>query len=290
MIRVVEKILIVLTAIVVLLATFLMPPFNKVLISMTVMHFYSASCAEEALPASEGIELNIPGGGESEAHDWFPFVMTFHPGETFGSYIGQNTSLSILYNFGDFDPQAGCSSLYDPQSPYYSSFYGAYLVKNENGSPYGFVHTSDGKIAGIEQKDVAAVARFDYQKLVLREFGLTRKNAVFDFTVDSILENVDYAGSGGWYRIDARLTVNGCGHKKTEFVRSYMQYGIPAYDVEEDLAPVGMYGRMYGKFIEEKGVSVFFYIIAADMTVLEETDREILGKSTLTISSREARI
>ena len=283
MIRIIEKVLLIVTVILVLVALLLMAPFNKIFLSMTVMHFYSDSCEKDALTATEGIELNIPGGDATSERDWFPFVMTFHPGSSFGEYVGTYTSLSILYNFGDFVPMKGCSLLYDPDSPYYSSFYGAYLVKNRNGTPYGFTYNDDRKTTGIEEEEIAAVARFDYQQLVLRDFGLSYADAVFDFEVSELSENISYAGIDGWYKIDAGLTVNGCGHEKTQFTQSYLQYGIPAFDVDENLKPVQMYGRIYGKFIEEKGVSVFFYIITADKTALEQTDAEILSKSTLSL-------
>ena len=39
-------------------------------------------------------------------------------------------ALAKLYNFPAFDLRwgKGCSRLYDPTSPYYNAFYGAYLV------------------------------------------------------------------------------------------------------------------------------------------------------------------
>mgnify|MGYP003299117498 CR=1 FL=1 len=90
-----------------------------------------------------------------------------------------------------------------------------------------------------------------------------------------------YAESNGWFLIDAEMTVSGCAHQKGPFVQSYLQYGIPAYGFEEAFAPTKMYGRMYGKYIEEKKTSIFFYIIAKSPEVLEECDEAILSKSTL---------
>lgn len=285
LLRFFEKIILILTSILLLLALLIMPPFSKKLIAMGVMGVYSSACEKEALTSTEGIALSIPGGNASSDGDWFPFVMTFHPGRSFGYTVGKDLSLSILYNFGDFIPLKGCSSLYDPQSPYYSSFYGAYLVKSGDGSPYGFSVNGNNIIDSVNADEIAAVARYDYQNLVLRDFGLTVGNAVFDFEIKNGPDVCSYAGSDGWYRTDAEMTVNGCAHQKKEFAASYLQYGIPAFDAERDLAPVRMFGRIYGKFIEEKSVSVFFYIIAASEDVLETCDRQILSKSTVQLKT-----
>ena len=81
--------------------------------------------------------------------------------------------------------------------------------------------------------------------------------------------------------MDATLTVNGSSHKYNGFTPSYLQYGKPNYSVTDPLAPVTMYGRLYGKYLEDKQVSLFFYIVAADKEVLEECDQKILSKSSL---------
>ena len=275
-----DKILIAVTSVVLLFSLFIMSPLSNRYISLAVMSVYSAVCAKDGLPQTEGIDLKIPGGGVF-SKGWYPFVVTFVPGEDFGYSIGRDCTLTILYNVADFDPLKGCSRLFDESSPYYSSFYGAYLVKTGDGAAYGFEYGEDGKITGIDLNEVADVARYDYQNLVLSGFGLTKENAVFSFTKSGSDSGLSYAGSDGWYRVDADMTVNGCGHNRSGFTQSYIAYGSPKNRVEEPLKPVKMYGRMYGKYLEDKQVSVFFYIIAADKDLLEECDREILSKSKL---------
>ena len=250
---------------------------------MGVMSIYSRSCEKDSLIRSENIDIDIPGGLKTPERDWYPFVMTFHPGEDFGYYVGNDCSLTILYNFPAFVPKKGCSMLYDPDSKYYSSFYGAYLVKADDpDAPYGF-ETKDGEIIGLREKDVAKVASYDYQQLVLRDFGLNYKEAVFDFTVDDERSCGSYAGVDNWFAVDATLTTNGCAHVKDKFVQSYLQYGVPKYETDSPLAPVTMYGRIYGKYFPEKQTGVFFYIIAADKEVLQNCDEKLLSKSTLTL-------
>ena len=207
--------------------------------------------------------------------------MTFEANNGFRRFTGDDTlSLTILYNFPAFSPTKGCSRLYDTSSPYYNSFYGAYLVKDTDGGIYGFTRQSDGTL----YPDVAAVAevpKYDFWQLVLSEFGLPSANAVFDWNITEISEPLTYAGEDGFYRMDATLTVNGASHEYNGFTQSYLQYGKPNYPVTDPLAPVTMYGRIYGKFLEDKQVSLFFYIVAADKDVLEECDKEILSESNL---------
>lgn len=276
------KILIAVTAFVLALTIFIISPIFKSIISKTIMRIYSAECEKEALTTERQIQLCIPDGSETSERDWFPLMMTFVPGYSFGKYINQRTTLTILYDFPAFSPIKGCSYLYDENSDYYSSFYGAYLVSNDDGTPYGFVTAEDDVtlITDIQPDQIAAVAKYDYHTLVLADFGLTPENAEFEFTVDHV-ETTEYLGSDEWYRADATIYTNGCAHNKTSFVQSYLQYGIPDFPTEAPLAPVKLHGRIYGKYLPEKNVSIFFYIIAKSEIVLEKCDTLLLSKSRI---------
>lgn len=264
-----------------LLLLFLLSPVSNVFYSMAVMGVYSKINEADSLMTTEEIDLSIPGGLTTLRSDWYPFVMTFEANSGFRRFTGDSSlSLTILYNFPAFSFVRGCSRLYDTTSPYYNSFYGAYLVKDEDGAPYGFSKTSDGTLYP-DADAVAEVPKYDFWDLVLAEFGLTGSNAVFDWNITDISEPLSYAGEEGFYRMDATLAVNGASHKYDGFTQSYLQYGKPNFPVTETLAPVPMYGRLYGKYLEEKQVSLFFYIVAADEKVLEECDKNILSKSKL---------
>ena len=265
-----------------LLLLFCLSPLSNVFYSMAVMGVYSKMNEKTSLLASEGIELSIPGGLSTLHSDWYPFVMTFEANSGFRSFVGDSSlDLTILYNFPAFSPVKGCSRLYDTESPYYNSFYGAYLVKDKDGTPYGFTLREDGSLYP-DAAEVAEVPKYDFWQLVLSEFGLTRKNAVFDWNITEISEPLSYAGEDGFYRMDATLTVNGSSHEYNGFTPSYLQYGKPNFPVTVPLAPIPMYGRLYGKYLEDKQVSLFYYIVAADMEVLEACDKEILSKSSFT--------
>jgi len=264
-----------------LLLLFCLSPVANVFYSMAVMGVYSAMNEKTSLLATEGIDLTIPGGLTTARSDWYPFVMTFEANNGFRRFTGDSSlSLTILYNFPAFSPVKGCSRLYEETSPYYNSFYGAYLVKDTDGGTYGFTKQADGTLLP-DADAVAEVPKYDFWNLVLAEFGLTRQNAVFDWNITEVSEPLSYVGEDGFYRMDATLTVNGAAHVYDGFTPSYLQYGTPNYLTEAPLEPVTMYGRLYGKYLEEKGVSLFFYIVAANKEVLEACDKEILAKSTL---------
>ena len=265
-----------------LLLLFCLSPLSRVFYSMAVMSVYSEMNVKTSLLTSENIELSIPGGLSTLRSDWYPFVMTFEANSGFRRFTGDSSlALTILYNFPAFSPLKGCSRLYDTDSPYYNSFYGAYLVKDTDGGIYGFTRQTDGSLYP-DTTAVAEVPKYDFWQLVLSEFGLTRADAVFDWSITEISGPVSYAGEDGFYRMDALLTVNGSSHEYDGFTQSYLQYGKPDFPVTDALAPVQMYGRLYGKYLENKQVSLFFYIVAADKKVLEECDKEILSESTFT--------
>ena len=274
-----RKMLIFFVALGAFLILFFAPP-AKYLISITVMPIYSQLCKKDSIPDKENISIHIPGGFRTPERDWYPFVMTFQANEGFRKFTGNDTvSLTILYNFPAFSLTRGCSRLYDTHSPYYNSFYGAYFVQQE-GAPYGFTKQSGGSLQ-VDYHSISQIPQFDFQTLVLREFGLTSENAVFDWKITNTKEHISYVGHKEFVQIDALLTVNGASHVKKEFQASYLQYGIPNFPCNDELSPITMYGRIYCRYFEEWDTSVFFYIIASDKTVLENCDSQILSKSIL---------
>ena len=274
MFRLIERILLIVTVLILLCALFLTLPFNKVFLSLGVMSIYSHRNVHEYVQTGSGLTPEIPGGLKTAKSEWYPKVLCYYADDFF-SPSGEGFKLTVFYNFPAFDFTKGCSRLYDPESPYYCSFYGAYILKGEENC-YGFDEEGE-----LEEFAVAAVARYDYQQLVLRDFGLNYSEAVFDFTVEKTEKDWFYAESEGWTRVDAKVRVNGCAHKKDDFALSYLQYGSPGFEVEQSFAPVELFGRIYGKTFEEEKTSLFFYILCADRQALEDCDRQILSKSRI---------
>lgn len=249
----------------------ILPPLGT-LRSMAIMSVYSAYCQRDSIESHTGMRLRIPGGMETGERDWYPMTLFYDASEEFSSYIGEDVRLNIYYNFPAFDIWEGSSWLYDPDSPYYTSFYGAYLV--EGGAGFGF--DEEGK---IDAEEAAQVIWFDLFRLVLDDFGLSEQDAVFAWEEEERKEIPYYANLEDWQQIDGRLEVNGAGHHPRDFCLSYLQYGKPAEGPAEAFAPVQLQGRMIGRYFEEEDVSLFFYILSGDPTVLEDCDRRILSHS-----------
>ena len=335
-----------------LLVSFVLSPFSKYILSLSVMSVYSGMHERQSIMHEKGIELAIPGGSATKETDWYPFVMTFNPSEvSFCRFIGEtNRKLTILYNFPAFDLRwgKGCSRLYDPTSPYYNAFYGAYLVTDVAGvSEKGYTSLTDAAdISEPERQESAAagetvsrcgfdapacasasdtdltsaaaerartfpadakvsnrarppfgfradgsldlaktglVPQYDFEQLVLRDFGLRAQDMQFDWTVREVRTVDGFLGYDGWSCVNADMTVSGAFHHADSFRQSYLQYGTPKYDAIAggDFAPVTMYGRVYARYFAEWESSVFFYVMAPSWEVVDSCDQQILQKSKL---------
>ncbi|MBS5335018.1 MAG: hypothetical protein UC708_05715 [Anaerovoracaceae bacterium] len=262
-----KKAIIVLTVVIILTLT-AVSPLGSYGLSLGAMKIYSASEAENSYMNEKGIHIDMP-----SANGWYPFVMTFNADSEFRRFTsGDAEHLTIMYNFPGFDLKKGCSRIYDDESPYYSSFYGAYCVDGN----FGF-----GESGELDEKMAGMVPEYDYTKLVLRDLGLPEDKQVFDWKVNETEEDVYAAGIGGWQTVDAELTVNGLLHEKKDYLRNYVQYGIPKYESDTDFAPIRMKGKVYGKYFAEKDVSIYFYVIAANEKIIAQFDSEILKNSKI---------
>ena len=73
-----------------LLAGFVLSPFSKLILSLSVMSVYSGMHERQSIMHEKGIELAIPGGSATPEADWYPFVMTFNPSaESFCRFSGE---------------------------------------------------------------------------------------------------------------------------------------------------------------------------------------------------------
>ena len=268
-----KKRLIILVCVFSIVIGFIASPLFPYLRSLSLMSVYSNYCEKNSLLETEKIELKMPSG-----ENWYPFVMTFNADSSFSAYSNTpDTKLTILYNFPAFSLMKGCSGLFDEASPYYNSFYGAYLVQREDKVPYGF--SSD--TLALSSEAVSSVARFDFFNLVLSEFGLSEEDEIFDYSVTSKETDLTFAGSDNWTRVSSNITVNGMAHQKNGFVTSYLQYGSPNFPVSSDFSAVKMKSIIYGKYFEEWNTSVFFYVMSPSETVCEDCEKLILSRSTL---------
>ena len=260
----------------VLLILYVQTPSFQWLKSLTVMAVYSTYEANNSVLKDNGLRVSIPGGLATIEKDWYPFVITFNDDRGFSRYAGRDLRMTVLYNFGYFPFYRSYSSYYDVDSPYYNSFYGAYAVQTEDGSPFGF---PDGD-PSIEE--MGLVPEYDMKWLVLRSIG--NRNPNYDYRVTDF-EETELLGEDGWYVFNADMTVDGAMHSYQQDYRAYLQYGRPPIATEtiEDFAPISMKGRIYGKYIEEKDLSLYFYCIATSDEVIADWEQEIMAETKVTM-------
>lgn len=235
--------------------------------SLIVMSYYSNDHAKQSIMRQSDFEIDIPSG-----RGWYPFVMTYNA-TGFGSFSGKDAKMSIMYNFGAFDFAKRTSSLYDKQSDKYSSFYGAYVVQ-ENGGVFGF--GDDGE---IDLTDVSLAVEYDYTKLVIRDFG--NEPQTYELGNFVVEDDVTYAGSGGWTRIDAVMRSNGAAHNYDGYKLAYLQYGRPMESVQVDFEVTQLFGRVYAKYFSEYDSTVMIYVIAPSLSAIDVCDSSILNKTTI---------
>lgn len=270
-----RKKVIILAIVIILLVVFILSPFFVFVRSMAVMGVYSSMNERESILADESIKLHIPGGLSTKEADWYPFTMTFNADYSYKNYIDDDDArLTILYNFPSYDYLKGCSNLYNTSSPYYNSFYGAYLVKDESNEALANHE--------LDEETAASIARFDFFNLVLGDFGLKKDDEVFEFSITEREDGVSYVGYDDWTKITADILVNGSKHNKRENVQSYLQYGAPNFgEVSNEFEPVSMNGIVYGRYFPEWETGVYFYVMGKSEEICTSCDDEILSKSTL---------
>jgi hypothetical protein len=242
------------------------------------MSFYSYICSNKSFINKSDINIKIPGGLTTKEKDWYPFVITFNDDEGFSNFIGRDLNYTVLYNFGAFEYLNGASMIYNPQSQYYSSFYGAYFIKELENSDQKFAYDNDGKI-NIEEAVLPGT--YDINTLVLGGFRLD--NPVSNYYVNSIKQVDNFIGFDNWTVIDMSITTHGFNHKYKNNYQSYIQYGKPPskYNTDVDFPIIKLKSRIYVRYFESKKCTVFLYVIAPNRKTIEECDKLFLQKATI---------
>lgn len=256
-----------------LVVIFYLSPIFPFVKSVTVMSVYSLSEKSNSLLDSEEIKLKMPGGLSTLKKDWYPFVMVFNDSYGFSRYIGRDVELTILYNFGAFDYLKGHSTYYDTESDFHNAFYGAYVTKTDE-RPFGF--ELDGT---PNYEEMALVPEYDMRVLVLESIGC--ENPQFEWELTDMKPVDSFIGYSDWYVMNAIIRTNSPVHQQVEDFMAYIQYGEPPKDATDNFPLVEMQGRVYAKYFEEHGVSIFFYVIAPDEVAIETCDKEFLQESKL---------
>lgn len=259
-----------------ILLIIIVTPIKYALKSYTVMYAYTKYEEKNSLIKQKNIKFKMPGGLSTSEKDWYPFILTFNDHLGFSRYMGEELSLTILYNFGAFEVGNGASSLYNPASPYYGAFYGGYIVEAEDENHiFGFKNNMPNL------DEIASVPKYDLEYLVLNGFGC--EDVIIEYNTDNIKKNVDYIGYNNWTKIDATIKTNSPLHKYTTNYKSYIQYGKPPlkYYEGENFPLVELKGRIYVRYFEEYQSTIFLYVIAPQQKIIEECDIELLSKTTI---------
>jgi len=241
--------------------------FFPLLRSVSVMSVYSAIHEKTGIMKDSGLNVDIPGGNVTAERDWYPFPMTFNT-----SGFTEDARMTIIYNFPAFNLFTRTSSLYDQSSPFYSAFYGAYIIKTDDTQPYGF------KEGLIHEEEILTAFRYDYVELVLKSFAA----GDFKFTpLEISARETEYLGIEDWIRLDARILTNGASHNKNGFRQSYLQYGNPSITETGNFPELTMYGRLYIRYFNEYGCTVAIYVMAPGKSVVDTCDQKILSHSSI---------
>ncbi|MBS4536347.1 hypothetical protein GOQ29_12040 [Clostridium sp. D2Q-14] len=221
------------------------------------------------------IPLRVPSRTINDKENFYPFVLYFNSNKGFSQYINQDVELSIIYNFGNFSSNKKYSNYFNSNSDYYSSFYGVYGIKTNDGTPFGFNQDD------IDIDLLSKMPEYDQKYLVLPSIGLLPKNVTFKYKIKNIKENINYIDSNNWIKVDSIIKTNSPLHKYKKHHNGYIQYGIPpeSNNIKEDYPIIDLYGRMYIKFFEEYDSTIVFYILANDKSTVNKIDKYILSNS-----------
>jgi len=229
--------------------------------SYIIMSIYSAIEDSKSVMYKNSFKIDVP-----SSNGWYPFVITFNTGN-FGSWSNTDADMSIMYNFAQFKLNTQSSDIFNPDSPKHSSFYGAYALQQDDGY-FGY------KDDVVDLEEIVLTFVYDYRFLVLED--LNCKNSVFEVIDAKMEDNIKYLNSDGWTKLDATIKTNAMLHNYKENHTSYMQYGKPRTEVDEEFPIIKMYGRLYIKAFDEYNSTVIVYVMSPNMETIDECDIEIL--------------
>lgn len=233
--------------------------------------------AQDSVQSHTGLQVDIPGGRETEDTDWFPFMLQFNAHDGFTHYIGEDAQLTIVYNFGAYASDQPMSSFYDRHSAYYGAFYGAYLVRLEDGEPFGL--TQEGQLKPDQLKRMGA---YDYQHLVLRGLGAPYNRLYFN-EVMTCTGQETLAGYSDWQVACSTIETRGPLHQENGWHLSYFQYGKPPAYSGESFLPTTLQAKTWVRYFPKARTTVALYVIAPDERVIEETQEDLLSKTVISL-------
>jgi len=136
-------------------------------------------------------------------------------------FLHMLVDIDMVWTIADYDPAYDCSAYYDPSSPWYNVFYGAYGLRSykPDGSAWGY--HPDGTANFTEFLQIPTV---DYNFLTAGMFGCPPQ--LMDFDVTSRVEGA----RNGWDMIDIVATIPSGLHDPSVTLAdpsTYVVYGVP---------------------------------------------------------------
>lgn len=231
-----------------------------------VLQVQSASFESASVFHQVGLNLKVPSDADTGDGRWCDHIKLYHCGENF-PHQGSG-ELSILYNFGAFDN--GRSAFYNPDADTFNAHYGVYAIHQSDGI-FGF------KDGNIDVKAITDLVSFDQLKLVMTSLGCPKSLKQFHSQITGIQPGPAMAGFNNWIQIDATIQTNSPQYQAHDFELGTLQYGQPPKNYSgPDFPVVAMVGRLYLRYDESYQVTVIYFVIGKNMTMVEETSAQYL--------------
>jgi hypothetical protein len=153
------------------------------------------------------------------------------------------------WGIGSFDAKTDCSTIYDPRSPWYNTFYGSYslLSYKPNRVPWGY--SSSGQPNFTE---IAKIYEIDYNFFVAWTLGAPGDRLSFEAVINPLGQH------DGWDVAEMEATVPSMLHVPgtARNTPSYLVYGAPDLSLflpgQQPYDPVKMIGRAYMRVVSRK--------------------------------------
>jgi hypothetical protein len=245
-----------------ILAVVVFAPFMARVRALAVMSVYDLVYERDSVPLKLGLSVEMP----LEKTDLFPLMITFNEDQGMSSWLGSPVHFTVDYAVADYTFLSDHSRFYDPESPLYGAYVGAYYLQGLGRLP--------------DRDTVMQVAAFDQRCLALPAIGLGLKDSAF--RVNAVRESSEAVsiGSYSWKCYDAAVTTNAPDHRQAGYESGAFLFGRPhasaaQYPMKE------MAGRIYITYFKDQDLAVGLYIIAKDASVLAQIDRDVLSRSLL---------
>jgi hypothetical protein len=194
----------------------------------------------ENLLAQAGISAPVPalpGSIGAVAHE------SFQARETLRFF-----DLMVIFTIGDFASDASGSEYFNPRSPWYNVFYGAYGLRSykPDGSAWGFHADGSPHVA-----EMLEIPELDYNFLTAGALGCPPSRMCFR------ADEVKTGRHRSWHVLDVAATIpSGLHHARdaeSPELKSYVLFGRPEghhlTGVRQSYEPVRMRGRMLYKAV-----------------------------------------